>query len=248
MTASVHPKLRYRLDRDDDRPADDRWLPPEVFLPHASRAKAPDGFATSPNLGRPTLESIGDTPSFLFLQSLNDPPRSRNLALPPRDPEYRLALEYIAAHGLMDRYFPGASPAAFPVPTTARATKVTQLLRMALKRLGVVDPPGARPLRRIKATLALTDDELAYAFGVDRRVMRRWLNAGPPAHVQARIVGVYALVEFLQGVVKPGLLPGVFRRPGRRYGNRTLLDLLAEGRQDELLQRYRRAFSWSTLS
>jgi hypothetical protein len=55
-----------------------------------------------------------------------------------------------------------------------------------------------------------------------------------------------ALGEWLAQKLRPGLLPGVARRPAAAYQGLTMLAMIEADRHDALLEDVRRSFDWAT--
>jgi hypothetical protein len=107
-------------------------------------------------------------------------------------------------------------------------------------------PDDEHPLRRLIEAFDLSKTELGRLFGVRRQAVDQWLERGVPAERQEKIQTMLAVVDLLERKLKPGRLPGVARRPADAYGGKTMLELIAAGRHDELLERVRESFDWAS--
>jgi hypothetical protein len=96
-------------------------------------------------------------------------------------------------------------------------------------------PESRHPLHRIAESFALSKTELAGLFGVRRQAVDQWLARGVPPERQEKVATLDALVDILERKLKPGRLPGVARRPAAAYRGETMLDLIRQDRQRELL-------------
>jgi hypothetical protein len=92
----------------------------------------------------------------------------------------------------------------------------------------------------------LSKTELAGLFGVRRQAVDQWVARGVPAERQEKVATLDALIDVLDRKLKPGRLPGVARRPAEAYGGKTMLDLIREDRQREVLDLVHASFDWAT--
>jgi hypothetical protein len=107
------------------------------------------------------------------------------------------------------------------------------------------EPDDGNPLVRLMRVFALSKSELARLFGVSRQAVDGWLAHGVPAERQEKVATLLALADLLERKLKAGRIPGVARRPAEAYRGRTMLELIAEDRQRELLGLVRDSFAWS---
>ena len=101
------------------------------------------------------------------------------------------------------------------------------------------------PLARLMRVFALSKAELGRLFGVSRQAVDGWRAKGVPADRQEKLATLLALADLLERKLKSDRIPGVARRPADAYGGKTMLDLIAEDRQRELLGLVRDSFAWS---
>jgi hypothetical protein len=98
-------------------------------------------------------------------------------------------------------------------------------------------------LERIKTGFRLRVSELAKLLGVTREAVRQWnAGAGISPDRWGEIDRLHDLVTQLQRYFRPEALPGQVRRKLRAFDGMTGLELIATGREAELLLRYRRIF------
>jgi hypothetical protein len=107
-------------------------------------------------------------------------------------------------------------------------------------------PEARHPLHRIAEAFGLSKTELGGLFGVRRQAVDQWLARGVPPERQEKVATLDALVDVLERKLKPGRLPGVARRPAAAYGGETMLDLIRQDRQRELLDLVHASFDWAT--
>jgi hypothetical protein len=108
-------------------------------------------------------------------------------------------------------------------------------------------PAGSTTLlKRAMELFELDRTELATLFGVRRQAVEQWERRGVPAERRAKLATMVAVGELLARRLRPGLLPGVARRPATAYQGRTMLELIQRDRHDELLEDVRKSFDWAT--
>src|SRR5262245_17382506 len=96
----------------------------------------------------------------------------------------------------------------------------------------------------IAEALELTETELGRLFGVSRQAVGQWRERGVPSSRMAKVTAVAAICDLLGHQLKPERIPGVARRPADAYGGLTMLELIEDDREDELLTLVRRSFDW----
>lgn len=147
-------------------------------------------------------------------------------------------------------YLPGADPLMPPSGRSAAAhwdvddLQLRRFLRSVRRVLDLVDEGD--PLRDIMAALDLNLTELGQLFGVSRQAVAQWLEQGVPSDRQAKVATVAGVCDLLERKLKPGRLPGVARRPARRYGDRTMLQVIADDDHEWLLGSVRDSFDWAS--
>lgn len=146
-------------------------------------------------------------------------------------------------------YLPGTDPLMLPAGRSAAAhwdvddLQLRRFLRSVRRALDLVDEGD--PLRDIMAALDLNLTELGQLFGVSRQAVAQWLEQGVPSDRQAKAATVAAVGDLLERKLKPGRLPGIARRPARGYGDRTMLQVIADDDHDWLLESVRDSFDWA---
>jgi hypothetical protein len=135
-----------------------------------------------------------------------------------------------------------AEPASTPaVEDDLAAQRFLRRVRFHLNH-----PDSESPLRRIMDAFALSKTDAAKLFGVSRQAVDGWLTGGVPSERQEKVAALLSLCDLLQRKLKEDRLPGVARRPADAYGGRTMLELIAADRHDELLRIVRDSFDWHT--
>jgi DNA-binding XRE family transcriptional regulator len=102
------------------------------------------------------------------------------------------------------------------------------------------------PLDRIAAALSLNRTELARLFGVRRQAIEQWEMRGTPGERQEKLATIGAIVDLLSAKLKRDRIPGVVRRTASAYGGRSILDAIAAGDEESVLDELRDAFDWAT--
>lgn len=101
------------------------------------------------------------------------------------------------------------------------------------------------PLGRIRRVLDLNRTELATLFGVSRQAVERWEAQGVPAERQDKLSTLSAIVDLLEAQLKPDRIAGVARRPASAYGDRSIIEAIAAGEENLVLDELRDAFDWA---
>lgn len=108
-----------------------------------------------------------------------------------------------------------------------------------------LQPSPETPLEQIAIGFGLSRTDLARLFGVRRQALDQWEARGLPAARQEKLATVGAIADLLTAKLKPERIPGVVRRRTPAYGERTLLEAVAEGDEELVLAELRDAFDWS---
>jgi hypothetical protein len=107
------------------------------------------------------------------------------------------------------------------------------------------EPGNDDPLVRLMRLFKLSKSELGRLFGVSRQAVDGWLAHGVPADREEKLATLLALADLLERKLKTDRIPGIARRPADAYGGKTMLELITEDRQRELLGLVRESFAWS---
>jgi transcriptional regulator with XRE-family HTH domain len=100
-------------------------------------------------------------------------------------------------------------------------------------------------LERIQSGFGLSLTELARLFGVRRQAVSQWLDDGMPAARQPKALVVAQIADLLERNLLPARIPPVARTPADPYGGRSMLEMIAADRHEELLERVRGSFDWA---
>jgi hypothetical protein len=183
-------------------------------------------------------------PVFALLQASAVGPFSPWVALYGTDDG--LALNVISQ---LRAYMPGADPLMLPAGRSAAAhwdvddLQLRRFLRAVRRALDLVSE--GEPLRDVMSALDLNLTELGALFGVSRQAAAQWLEQGVPSDRQAKVATVAAVCDLLERRLKPGRLPGIARRPAPAYGDRTMLQVIADDQHGWLLDSVRESFDWA---
>jgi DNA-binding transcriptional regulator YdaS (Cro superfamily) len=131
-----------------------------------------------------------------------------------------------------------------PWAKPAELQTALRLLRNALVH-EVAPSLESSPLERVVDLFGLDRTELARLFGVSRQAVGQWLTRGVPAERSAKLTAVLSIGELLNRKLRPGVLPGVARRPAEAYGGKSMLELITADRHDWLLDDVRASFDWA---
>lgn len=102
------------------------------------------------------------------------------------------------------------------------------------------------PLEQIASALGLSQTELAGLFGVRRQAIDQWQTRGVPAERQEKLATLGEIADLLTAKLKRERIPGVVRRPAPAYGERSVLQAIAQGDENLVLAELRDAFDWAS--
>ncbi len=85
------------------------------------------------------------------------------------------------------------------------------------------------PLERFIELWGLSNAAAAKIFGVSRQAFSKWLRSGPPSARASAIADLSAATDLLDRYVKRDRIPAVVRRDAPMLGDRSLLDVAAQG-------------------
>ncbi len=97
-------------------------------------------------------------------------------------------------------------------------------------------------LGRVLAVWQLSQAQAGELFGVSRQAVSKWLRSGVPAGRISAVADLAAATDLLARYLQRDRIPAVVRRPADALGGRSLVDLVAEGRTDEVLTACRTMF------
>ena len=100
-------------------------------------------------------------------------------------------------------------------------------------------------IERLMAAWGLTVTDGARLFGIRRQAVQQWLDEGVPGARQPKLHTILEIADLLERNLLPERIPGIVRAPSEAYGGRSMLELIANDRQDELLESVRRSFDWA---
>jgi hypothetical protein len=101
------------------------------------------------------------------------------------------------------------------------------------------------PLDRVASVFGVTVTDLATVFGVSRQALEQWRRRGAPGDRQEKLAALGEVADLLSTRVKPDRIPAVVRRQVPAYGGRSILQALAAGDEQLVLDELRTAFDWS---
>lgn len=153
----------------------------------------------------------------------------------------------VAVVALLRTSLPGTEPLA---PPRLRRLPDWHLDERSVVRFqrAVVDELSRRetPLDHVASMLGLTQTELAGLFGVRRQALSQWAVRGVPAARQEKLATLCEIADLLAAKLKRDRIPGVARRAAAAYGDRSMLDAIADGHEGAVLAELRDAFDWAT--
>jgi hypothetical protein len=153
----------------------------------------------------------------------------------------------VAIVALLREALPGMKPLSVParhrLPAwNVKDTDVVRFYRAVSEAL----EGSETPLERIRSVLGLSRTDLAGLFGVKRQALERWDTHGVPAERQKKLATLSAIVDLLTAQLKSDRIAGVVRRKALAYGNRSILEAIAAGNEEAVLDELRSAFDWAS--
>jgi len=145
-----------------------------------------------------------------------------------------------AAAGIISGMRPSAissHPAPLPAPV--------EYERFALAVLQELSGSGS-DLARLMAGWQLSVSDVARLFGVTRQAVQQWLDDGVPGARQPKALQILRIADLLERNLERPRIPAVVRSDAGAYGGRSMLEMIAEDRHDELLESVERSFDWAS--
>lgn len=99
-------------------------------------------------------------------------------------------------------------------------------------------------LARTLAVWGLSQSEAAQLFGVSRQAVSKWTDRGVPSERSEAIADLAAATDLLVHYLQRDRIPAVVRRPMAAVENRSLIELLAEGKTRLVLKTCRDMFDF----
>jgi hypothetical protein len=129
-----------------------------------------------------------------------------------------------------------SAPAALPDPLAYE--------RFTLAVLEALSGEGSG-LEHLMASWRLSVSDVARLFGVSRQAVQQWLEEGVPAARQPKLLQVLRIADLLERNLQLERIPAVVRSAADAYAGRSMLELIADDGQDELLAAVERSFDWA---
>ncbi len=106
----------------------------------------------------------------------------------------------------------------------------------------------ASPLRRAMTTLDLTSSDVAQLMGVTRQAVDKWLLTGPPADRAQKIGAIAEIADVLRHRLRDGMPAVVARRAAPAYGDRSMLELIADDQHEWLRESVKDSFDYTRVA
>ena len=97
-------------------------------------------------------------------------------------------------------------------------------------------------LKRVLSVWSLGGQEAADGFGVSQETLESWLQHGVPDDISEPLANLSAATDVLLHYLKADRIPAVVRRPARRLGGKSLVDLYSERDTAGILESCRSMF------
>jgi hypothetical protein len=128
-------------------------------------------------------------------------------------------------------------PAPFPAPL--------EYERFTVAVLRELSGPGS-DLARLLAGWQLSISDVARLFGVRRQAVQQWLDDGVPSARQPKLLQILRIGDLLERNLEVRRIPAVVRSDAAAYGGRSMLEMIADDRHDELVESVVRSFDWAS--
>jgi hypothetical protein len=134
-----------------------------------------------------------------------------------------------------------------PLPAAGSALPHWDADEAALARFShaVLAAASEPELARIMRVFGLSVTETSTLFGVKRQAVAQWLDGGVPSARASKVTVVARTAELLDRMLVPDRIPGIARTGAGAYGGRTMLEMIAEDRHEELLGIVAASFDWA---
>jgi hypothetical protein len=109
----------------------------------------------------------------------------------------------------------------------------------------VLDASAERELARIIRVFGLSITETGKLFGVRRQAVSQWLDDGVPPARASKVTVVARIADLLDRMLVADRIPGIARTPADAYGGRTMLEMVADDRHEDLLRTIAASFDWA---
>lgn len=157
----------------------------------------------------------------------------------PFHPEGPLEALMSAAAGIIpDIQVPSLASPALPLPDPLAYERFTFAV---LEELGA----GGSGLEHLMASWRLSVSDTARLFGVSRQAVQQWLDEGVPPARQPKLLQVQRIADLLERNLQPDRIAAVVRSEADAFEGRSMLRLIADDRQDEVLGSVERSFDWA---
>ena len=158
----------------------------------------------------------------------------------PFHPDGPLNALLSAAAGIITGMRPSAVPSPpAPLPAPLAYERFTVVVLQELSG------PGSE-LARLMAGWQLSISDVARLFGVTRQAVQQWLDDGVPAARQPKLLQILRVGDLLERNLERPRIPAVVRADVGAYGGRSMLEMIAEDRHDDLLESVERSFDWAS--
>lgn len=100
-------------------------------------------------------------------------------------------------------------------------------------------------LERIDRIFQLTATETGGLFDVRRQAIAQWLEHGIPPARQPKALVITQIADVLALNLEATRIPAIVRTPANAYGGHSMLEMIANGQEVELLEMVRDSFDWA---
>lgn len=134
-----------------------------------------------------------------------------------------------------------------PLPTDdGPATLPDPVAYQRFSRVVLLELSGAGTgLERLIAAWQLSVSDVARLFGVARQAVQQWLDDGVPTARQPKLATILRIADLLDRNLLPERVPAVVRTPAAAYGDRSILQAIADDDHESVREVVERSFDWT---
>ncbi|MGH7643131.1 MAG: hypothetical protein ACRENX_09000 [Candidatus Dormibacteria bacterium] len=112
----------------------------------------------------------------------------------------------------------------------------------------LLERDSSHPLEHAMKILGLTATDMGEILDVSRQAVEKWMLSGVPADRSARILTIDEIATVLHQHLRRGAVPGVARKKADAFEGSTLLEALAGGHEQAILDRVKDSFDYGSVA
>lgn len=104
----------------------------------------------------------------------------------------------------------------------------------------------ADPIAMVRATFGLDSEDLVNMFGMTVSHLEAPVPGKQPPGFTQKLAVVSEIAQLLATRLRPERIPQVVRRPADAFGGLSMLEAIAAGQHEAVLEETRASFDWAT--